>query len=108
MVKIYVVLAFTLLTICAGYAQVQTAQIQTSAQCEMCKKKIEKKVMAVKGVKNAVLDMNTKTVKVKYDSKKVQLNEIKTAITQAGYDADDMKADEKAYSQLEDCCKKKK
>jgi copper chaperone CopZ len=108
MIKAYIIGIFTFLMIMTGYTQVQTVHIQTSAQCEMCKKKIEKKVMMVKGVKNAVLDMKTKTVTVKYDTQKVQLNTIKTAITLAGYDADEMKADEKAYSQLEECCKKKK
>ncbi len=107
MMKIHISI-FLLLISVIGFAQTQTVQIQTSAQCEMCKKKIEKQVMAVKGVKNAVLDLNTKIVRVKYDSKKVQLNDIKTAISQAGYDANEVKADEKAYSQLEDCCKKKK
>lgn len=108
MVKMYLIAVLTLWTAITVYSQVQTAQIQTSAQCEMCKKSIEKKLMSIKGVKNAVLDLKTKVVKVKYDSKKVQLNDLKTAITQIGYDADEMKADEKAYLQLEECCKKKK
>jgi copper chaperone CopZ len=90
-----------------SYAQVQTVQIKTSAQCEMCKSKIEKKVMAVKGVKNATLNMQTKTLTVKYDSQKTELNVIKTAVSKAGYDADEVKADEKAYAKLKSCCKKK-
>lgn len=108
MKKVPVITVLLFLMSFTVYAQIETVYIQTSAQCEMCKKKIEKKVMAVKGVKNAVLDMKTKTVKVKYDSQKTEPKHIKTIISQAGYDADEIKADEKAYSQLEDCCKKKK
>lgn len=108
MIRVILPSIFMMLMCVVSYAQIQTVEIHTSAQCEMCKKKIEKKVIAVKGVKNAVLDLKTKIVKVKYDAQKTQVNAIKMAITQAGYDADEMKADEKAYSELKECCKKKK
>jgi len=41
--KKIVFMMVTLFVALLSYAQVQTVQIKTSAQCEMCKSKIEKK-----------------------------------------------------------------
>lgn len=106
MTRLFILIVILLGSI-MSYAQVQIITIQTSAQCEMCKHSIEKKVRGIKGVKSAALDIQTKSLKVKYDTKKVDEKRIKMAISQIGYDADEVKADEKAYAQLKECCKKK-
>lgn len=84
----------------------ETMKIKTSAECGQCKKTIEKALMYEKGVKSAKLDVETKEVEVVYKPSKTNPDRIRDIITGAGYDADDKKANNKAYQQLEECCKK--
>ncbi len=83
-----------------------TIYIKTSAICGMCKERIENALLMEKGVKNAVLDLNTKIVMVVYRRDKNYPENLKKAITFVGHDADEMPADEKAYAKLPACCKK--
>jgi mercuric ion binding protein len=85
---------------------IQTIQIKTSAVCDMCKETLEKAMAYEKGVKESDLDVDSKILTVKYDPKKTSPEKIKLAITKVGYDADEMKADAKAYDNLDGCCKK--
>ena len=45
-------------------------KIQTNLHCNSCKAEIESELATVKGVKEAVADVNTKVVTVKYSTKK--------------------------------------
>lgn len=81
-------------------------KIKTSAQCDMCKKRIEKELGYVKGVKKADLNLETKEVTVVYNPKKTSPEKIRAAISNSGYDADEVKANNKSYGNLPDCCKK--
>lgn len=91
-------------------AQEKTAElkVKTSATCDMCKETIEKYVAFEKGVKRITLDVDTKIATVVYNPQKTTPEKIRLAISKSGYDADDVKADEKAYSKLDECCKKGK
>lgn len=84
----------------------ETANIKTSAQCEMCKERIEKALSYEKGVKSSVLDLDTKIVTVVYKPGKTSLEKIRKALNLVGYDADQSPADPKAYQKLPPCCKK--
>ncbi len=86
--------------------QMQSIIIQTSAQCEMCKETIEKALAYEKGVVSFELNMETKKVSLKYKSKKTSPEKIRKALSEIGYDADDVMANKKAYSKLPNCCKK--
>lgn len=83
-----------------------TVKIKTSAQCGMCKDRIEAALAYERGIAYSNLDVNSKIIEVVYDSKKTDLSKIKTAINKAGYDADETKADPDAYAKLPNCCKK--
>ncbi|MFC2137998.1 heavy-metal-associated domain-containing protein [Bacteroidota bacterium] len=83
-----------------------TLVINTSAQCEMCKERIEKNLVYETGIIDANLDLETKQVFVIYKTNKISDSEIKQVISKIGYDADDVKADEKAYNKLPLCCQK--
>lgn len=85
---------------------VSEVEILTSAQCDDCKERIEKGIAYEKGVKYVSLDMDTKVVTIKYRNDKTDVDKLKKAISKIGYDADDVKADEKAYSKLPACCQK--
>ena len=52
------------------------------------------------------LDVDNMTITVFYNSKKTDLQTIKTGISKMGYDADEVKADVAAYENLDNCCKK--
>ncbi len=60
----------------------------TTAQCGMCKTRIEKALHNTKGVKDADLDLKTKIVTVEYKTWKTSPDQIRKAITDVGYDAD--------------------
>ena len=80
--------------------------IQTSGTCGECKEIIEATLSKTKGVKKSEYDLETSKVVVVYSPKKTNLESIKTAIVNAGYDADELKANQEAYDNLPKCCKK--
>jgi len=86
--------------------KVKTVVILTSAQCEMCKEKIEKELVYTNGVKSAVLNLDDKNLTVIYQTKKISEDELRNIISSLGYDADDVKANMDAYIDLPTCCKK--
>ena len=88
-----------------SYGQKQTAVIQTSAECGACKKRIETNLNYAKGVNFAELDMETKKVTVKFNTKKISLSEVKKIISETGYSADDVPAVPEAVEKLPTCCK---
>ncbi len=86
--------------------KLQVVTIKTSSQCNDCKERIEEALAFEKGVKKSELDVETHMVTVSYKKGKTTPEKIRKAITKAGYDADDVKADPKAYGKLPACCKK--
>jgi len=89
-------------------ARAQTTEITilTSAQCQPCKTTIEKALLNEKGVRSAILDLKTKQVKVIYNSKKTTPESLRKAISNAGYDADNVMADNDAMMRLKPCCRR--
>ena len=94
--------------ILSSFAQKKNAEIEimTSAQCGMCKDRIEKALAYEKGVVSAVLDNETKKVKVVYNPKKTNPDKLRLSISKVGHDADDIAADPVAYEKLPACCRK--
>jgi copper chaperone CopZ len=88
-----------------GTAQVDSVKIITSSLCSTCKEAIEHNLSFEKGVKSAVVDIDTRVLSVTYNSKKTNPEKIRIAVTKIGYDADSLKADQKAFNKLPDCCK---
>jgi copper chaperone CopZ len=100
-------------TITTGFAQsaakkgIQTVTINTpSVQCEMCKKRIESYMKREEGVQKVDVDYKKKKTKVTYVAERTNIENIKTAIANSGYDADDITANEESYDKLPNCCKK--
>ncbi|HEX6193639.1 MAG TPA: heavy-metal-associated domain-containing protein [Chitinophagaceae bacterium] len=86
---------------------VQTVTIKTpTVQCESCKKRIENYMSREEGVNKVVCDYKRKTVKVTYVTDRTNVENLKTAIANLGYDADDITANEESYKKLPLCCKK--
>lgn len=90
----------------AHAAKLEEIKIKTSSQCGECKERIEEALAFEKGVKKSELDLETHIITVSYKKGKTTPENIRKAIAKAGYDADDVKADLKAYGKLPACCKK--
>ncbi|OQX99926.1 MAG: hypothetical protein B6I24_01370 [Bacteroidetes bacterium 4572_128] len=112
-IKILGIILFSILFTQNSFSQkkekkILEAEIKTTAICGMCKDRIEKILAYEKGIKSSEVDYKTGIVKVKYKSHKTDINKIREAIANAGYNADDVKKNEEAYKKLPDCCKKEK
>lgn len=95
----------------AGFSQVkkavQTVTIKTpTVQCDMCKKRVEEYIIRETGVQKVNVDYKRKQTKVTFVTDRTNIENIKTAIANAGYDADDVTANEETYKELPKCCKK--
>jgi periplasmic mercuric ion binding protein len=78
--------------------------IEVNGNCEMCKKRIEKAALSVKGVKVAVWHQDHQDIHLTLDETKCTLDDVHQAITKAGHDTDKMKADDAVYEKLHTCC----
>lgn len=89
------------------FAQAQTSEIVDSVavngKCGMCKKSIEKSAMEA-GATTATWDRKSKVLNVKYDASKTNMHKIEQKVAEKGYDTENVKATDEAYSKLEDCC----
>lgn len=99
-------LFFTFGSVVAQNSKSETINIKVSSQCEMCKETIEKALAFEKGVTKSNVDLEKDEVEVTYKPNRTTPETIKKAISLAGYDADEVAADPKAYKKLADCCKK--
>jgi copper chaperone CopZ len=97
---------FALSVSASAQKTVSVVTIHTSAQCDMCKNRIEKALAYEKGVVSQNLDLVTKVVTIEYKSNKTNPGLLRKFVSSLGYDADDVMADAKAYSALPSCCKK--
>lgn len=107
--KNYIILLFTFFMIQTATAQekkttVETVVIQTSAECGDCKDRIEEMLNYTKGIKFSELDLETKKVTVKYSTKKITSQEIKSKLSELGYDADEIKSNPSSVRKLPACC----
>lgn len=78
----------------------QTINIKTSVECEACKNKIEQLLQSEKGIKKVTVNLETKEAMVTYDERKITKSTIYSAISNAGYDADSIPANNKALQHI--------
>ncbi len=94
----------------SGFSQTKaivTATIKTpNALCENCKTRIETYLKRYDGVQEINVNYRKVETKVKYFTDRTDIEQIKTAIANAGYDADDVEATPDAYNRLPRICKK--
>lgn len=107
------ILAIALFTIGVGLAaQAQTKALETAkiktpnALCEACKNRIETYLKRYDGITMINVNYRKGETQVKYLTDRINIEEIKTAIANTGYDADDVPATEDAYNRLPKSCKK--
>jgi copper chaperone CopZ len=81
----------------------KTESIKVWGNCSQCKKHIETS-LKVNGVEKADWDKKTKILTVTYDSSRISNDQIQKNVAGVGYDTEKYKAEDKAYSDLEECC----
>ncbi len=84
----------------------ETIVIKTSTECNMCKERVEKEMAYTKGVISSTLNVEKAELTVIYKPHKTTPEKIRKAISEMGYDADDIKATPKAHDALPKCCQK--
>lgn len=82
---------------------VKSEKIKVNGNCSSCKKHIEKSALAA-GATVANWDKKTKFLMINYDPSVTNPVKIETAIAASGYDTQDVKASDSAYSKLDECC----
>jgi mercuric ion binding protein len=84
---------------------IQKAVIKTpGVQCEACKTRIENHLAHEDGVSSVKADYRKHTVTVVWYTDRTNIENIKTALANMGYDADDVTADPDAYKRLPVTC----
>ena len=108
MKKAIFLLAFVTGVFSVAQAQkAQTVTIKTpTVQCESCKQRIENDMARVEGVAKTTVNFHNHTTKVTFWTDRTNIENVKTAIANIGYDADDVAANEESYKKLPLCCKK--
>lgn len=85
----------------------QTAKIKTpNILCEDCKKRVTTYLDRYDGITSIAINTKKGETTVKFLIDRINIEEIKTAIANAGFDADDIPANEEAYKRLPISCKK--
>jgi periplasmic mercuric ion binding protein len=104
MKTLFIILTLLVSSVSLGQTGKPTVVIHTSSECGTCKQIMEDKLNYVKGILFAELNMETKELTVKYNAKKITLDEIRKAISNLGYDADEVNANPEAVQKLPKCC----
>lgn len=96
-----------LLTTSLMFAQEKNKKVtmEVDGVCEMCKMRIEKAALGVKGVKYALWDIPSHQLSLIMDERKTNSMEVKTALVAVGHDTKELKATEDAYNKVMPCCK---
>ena len=101
-----IIVLFSILTVNA-WAQKETVKILTSAPCVdmlCCKEKIEEEMQFTRGVTAVDLEIETGILTVSFKTKKTDIDKLRQVISSIGYNADDVKGNQKAHDKLPSCC----
>ncbi|MBM3413277.1 MAG: heavy-metal-associated domain-containing protein [Bacteroidetes bacterium] len=105
------ILILFLLVSKVGIAQVKPLVTTTikipQALCIQCKNRLEYQVKRLNGVQEFVVNYRKGEARVKYLTDRTDIEQVKTMISNTGYDADDILANPHAYNRLPITCKKK-
>ena len=99
-------LAFSLFTFAQDKpSKNEKANLEVLGNCGMCKNRIEKAAISVKGVKYASWDIPSGQLRLVYNGLKTNLDAIEKQIAASGHDSERHKATAEIYEQLPACCK---
>ena len=92
-------------TLSFGQDKNKKLSFEVDGKCEMCKNRIEKAALGVKGVKYALWDIPSHQLSLIIDERKTDPMQIKTALVGVGHDTKELKASQEAYDSVHPCCK---
>lgn len=103
---IFLTILMVLMTILT-FAQEKNKKLtmEVDGKCDMCKTRIEKAALNVKGVKYALWDIPSHQLSLIIDERKTDPMKVKTALVAVGHDTKELKATEEAYNTVHPCCK---
>lgn len=97
--------AFIFIGITSTFANVaKTEKVKVYGSCGQCKTRIENAAKSVQGVTKATWTQKDEMLTVTFDDTKTTLLKIEEAIVRVGHDTGKLKADDKTYMALPDCC----
>ena len=100
----FIILFFLFFTGVINAQKSKTVVFKTSAQCGMCKDRIEGVMNFVPGVKYAELNMKDMSLSIKYNPKKVTPAGLRKRVADIGYSADAVIPKEEDVKKLPLCC----
>ena len=114
MKKMILILILLVAFLANNFAQkgTQWATIKTpNLRCWECKKRLEDYMareisQTESGIMKLQINLLSGTTRVQFRPDRVSLNYIQTAFANAGFDADDIKAEEDSYKKLPPACKR--
>lgn len=77
----------SMITPLVGQSEIREVKILTNMHCMNCKKKIENELGYTKGVVEAVADLETRVVTVKYNSQQISPEKLVETVQKLGYQA---------------------
>lgn len=107
-----IILAVAANTTFAQTTNKQTITIKTKIYCDHCKKcescggRIDRELPFIKGLTDYKFDEKANTITVTYNTRITTPEDIRFAIAKIGFDADEVKANQKAVAKFDDCCLK--
>lgn len=105
MKNVFTLLFALILTVAGAQEKNKKLSFEVDGKCEMCKMRIEKAALNVKGVKYASWDIPSHQLSLIIDENKTDPMQVKTALVGVGHDTKELKATEEAYNKVHPCCK---
>lgn len=88
----------------ANMMQIKTETLKVSGKCQMCKARIEK-IASENGAASADWDIKAQLLTIVFDPSVASVDNICYKLLKAGYDSGGLKAKDKAFNSLPECCK---
>jgi outer membrane receptor for ferrienterochelin and colicins len=85
--------------------QTDTLSVWVNGLCGMCKDRIEKTALQVKGVQEASWDSESRMLSLRVESEKFKEQKLHYSIASAGHDTEQLLAPDPVYEALPACCK---
>lgn len=97
---------FIIIGISLGYGQEKNKSVsfEVKGNCWMCKTRIEKTAIKMKGVKFASWNADTKVFKAIIDERKCTISSVQEKIAEIGHDTGNFKSTDEVYNNLPACC----
>nr|WP_299067393.1 metal transporter [uncultured Allomuricauda sp.] len=93
-------------TVGIGYGQEKNKSVsfEVKGNCWMCKNRIEKTAIKIKGVKFASWNADTKIFKAILDERKCTIDSVQRKIAEIGHDTGNFISTNEVYDNLPACC----